>query len=107
MAYKNPRLGETGDHIVCKVPEYAPGTDVITGVKASVRRQGSASLLRDEAIGASSGERAYYLESFTAANGYAGGAEYTALLEISIVRGGATFVLRHEDTFMVLPAIDE
>lgn len=107
MAYQNPRLGETRDIVCCEITKAENVTYTISGVLATIKTSDGLTTIRDAVTASASGDRAYFLESFTTGNGYVAGTEYKGHLQVTITYGSETHVLEHEDKFEVLSTIKE
>jgi hypothetical protein len=106
MAYARVKFGETSE-IGATFTERDEAAFTIAGATVTIIPSAGGSPLRDGVTAEVDGSSVYYIDSFTAANGYAEDTEYIATFKATIVLGGTTYVEKHEDTFVVEAVADE
>ena len=105
MPYAHPMLGETTE-IGCQFQEREGTAFTITEASVTIVDSDDTKV-RDGVAAEIDGASAFYVETFSGANGYSAGEEYVAVFRATISCEGTTYVEKHEDTFVVKPASDE
>ena len=106
MGYACPKFGETTE-IGATFTERDGTAFTITAATVTIVASSGGTALRDDVAATVSGGTVYYIETFSAANGYEEDVEYTATFKATISLGGTTYVEKHEDIFTVEGVADE